>query len=101
MVLKVDNNKSKFTVRILEKEYPIEGSIPQERLTKIEEYLNQQLQKLIELAPMVPIGRLAILACLNITNDLYEQKAAYKNRLSEYQKRLDEILESIDNALKL
>jgi len=101
MVLKADNKESKFTVRILEKEYPIEGNIPQERLIKIENYLNQHLKKLMELAPMVPVGRLAILACLNITNELYEQKSIYKNRLSDYQKQIDGILQTIDNALDI
>ncbi len=89
----------RYNISILGKDYPIEGDIPQERVKDIEDYLNGKLQELQRSAPMVPLGRLTMLACLNIANEFYEQKTIYKNKLKYYERHIDDVISTIDNVL--
>jgi len=89
----------RYNISILGKDYPLEGDIPKKRIKDIEDYLNCKLQELRRSAPMVPLGRLTMLACLNIANEFFEQKAIYKNKLEYYERHIDDVISDIDNVL--
>lgn len=95
----MDEQSEKFTVTILDKEYPLEGTIEIGQMHEIESYVDRRIRELQESVPMVPIGRLAILACLNIAQELFEQKATIKARMNYYEKELNAIISAIDNVL--
>ncbi len=89
----------KFIIKILDKEYPIESNLPQERLLKVSKYLDGKFAELQKVAPMVPVGRLAILACLNIANELYDTKAAFREKLDFYESNVSEAIAAIDDVI--
>lgn len=89
----------KFIIKILDKEYPIESNLSQERLLEVSKYLDEKFSELQKVAPMVPVGRLAILACLNIANELYEAKTAYREKLDGYEAHISEVIAAIDDII--
>ncbi len=95
--MKVENGK--ISVTILDKEYPLEGAGETEQIQEIERYVDQKLRELKQSVPMIPLGRLAILACLNIANELYEQRTVFKYRLDRYENIVDSAISAIDDAL--
>ncbi|MEW6535749.1 MAG: cell division protein ZapA [Candidatus Auribacterota bacterium] len=91
--------EEKITIRILDKEYPLEGTISEEQARQLEEYVDEKIRLLQEASPMVPFSRLAILACLNIAQEVFELNNAYKQSLKEYENRIDSIISTIDESL--
>lgn len=89
----------KFVIKILDKEYPIESNLTQERLLEVSKYLDEKFADLQKVAPMVPVGRLAILACLNIANELFETKTAYKDNLAKYEASITDVINAIDDVI--
>ena len=94
-----EKNAKKFQIKILDKEYPIESNLSEERLANISVYLDSKFAELQKSAPMVPIGRLAILASLNIANELYDLKQKYKVKCEHYESQLDRIIAALQNVL--
>jgi cell division protein ZapA (FtsZ GTPase activity inhibitor) len=89
----------KFIIKILDKEYPIESNLSQERLLEVSKYLDEKFSELQKVAPMVPVGRLAILACLNIANELYDTKTAFRKKLDDYDANISAVIAVIDEVI--
>lgn len=94
------DNEDKIVISILDKEYPVEGTINENEAQEIANYVDEKLRMLKETSPMVPQARLAILACLNIAQELFEFKKRYAKELGGFEQRLDTIISEIENIVQ-
>jgi cell division protein ZapA (FtsZ GTPase activity inhibitor) len=84
-------------VRILGEEYRIAGASP-ERVRTLASFVEGKFQELQAARPLVDIKRLAVAVCLNIAEELYEERTrrtADDGNAVERVRRCRELLEDV------
>ena len=87
-------------VQILGKEYQLTGDIDHDRMKQIAVYVDGRMREVGEENCQVPLSRLAILTCLNITDELLELKSKTQTRLREAETQINMLLATVDKELK-
>ena len=96
-------NKLKVVkVNILGQEYSIRTKANPTYFKKVEEYINDKTNELVEngLNPETQQLKIAILACMNITDELFLYKNEKKDILNNIESKSNALLEFIDEKLK-
>ena len=89
-----------MTVRILDKEYRI--ACPQNEqaaLLTSANYLNERMKEIRDSGKAIGADRVAVLAALNLTHELLNQKAEREKVEQSFGIRLDSLQQRIDVAL--
>ncbi|MDB4859521.1 cell division protein ZapA [Candidatus Marinimicrobia bacterium] len=88
-------------VNILGQDYFIKSSANQTYFKQVEEYINSKTEELIEsgLNPDTEQLKIAVLACMNITDELFLYKNQKKEVLSKIESKSNALLEFIDEKL--
>tara|TARA_B100001175_G_C19336486_1_gene555183 strand:+ start:350 stop:646 length:297 start_codon:yes stop_codon:yes gene_type:complete len=88
-------------VNILGQDYFIKSSANQTYFKQVEEYINSKTEELIEsgLDPDTEQLKIAVLACMNITDELFLYKNQKKEVLSKIESKSNALLEFIDEKL--
>ncbi|HHY13671.1 MAG TPA: cell division protein ZapA [Thermoanaerobacterales bacterium] len=84
-----DKMKHRIKVTINGEEYFVKGSVPPEYIKKIANYVDQKMTNLAEGNPYLSTSKIAVLAALNITNELFTVTREYE----EFLELLEEIKE--------
>ena len=95
-------NKLKVVkVNILGQDYFIRSSANQTYFKEVEAYINEKTDELIEsgLNPDTEQLKIAVLACMNITDELFLYKNQKKEVLSKIESKSNALLEFIDEKL--
>jgi cell division protein ZapA len=88
------------SVRILEKEYQV--SCPADERTNLldsADLLNQKMREIRDSGKVVGLDRIAVMAALNITNELLQAHAKDKALEGDVGVRLKNLTERLDSAL--
>ena len=96
-------NKLKVVkVNILGQEYSIRTKANPTYFKKVEEYINDKTNELVEygLNPESQQLKIAILACMNITDELFLYKNEKKDILNNIESKSNALLDFIDEKLK-
>ena len=96
-------NKLKVVkVNILGQDYFIRSSANQQYFQKVEKYINLKTDELVEsgLNPDTEQLKIAVLACMNITDELFLYKEQKKEVLTKIESKSNALLEFIDEKLK-
>lgn len=96
------SNKLKVVkVNILGQDYFIKSAANQTYFKQVEEYINSKTEELIEsgLNPDTEQLKIAVLACMNITDELFLYKNQKKEVLSKIESKSNALLEFIDEKL--
>ena len=74
----------------------------EESLVKSIEYLNHKIEEIQKQGNIVGVDKIIIMAALNITHEFLNQNSSsdahllsYKNKITDFNKVLDQILESV------
>jgi len=87
-------------VRILEKEYRVACAKEQEAaLLAAADYLDKQMRIIQQTGRVMGLDRMAMMAALNISNDLLKLREEYKLSEHAFLERLKALQDKIDNAL--
>ena len=88
-------------VNILGQDYFIKSSANQTYFKQVEEYIDSKTEELIEsgLNPDTEQLKIAVLACMNITDELFLYKNQKKEVLSKIESKSNALLEFIDEKL--
>lgn len=87
-------------VRILEKEFRVACTKEQEKaLCEAAEYLDRHMRAIRHNGRVIGIDRIAVMAALNIANDLLKQKQAAQQANEAFSERIQLLQEVIDQAL--
>ena len=90
--------KIRVDVSILGKEYSIISRVDPEYIKKAAKYLDMKLREVSQTYPNITEAKIAVLAALNITDELFQARDAEKpggeteNRIVELTRKLSEIL---------
>ena len=91
---------SRVSVRILEKEYHV-ACPAEERAALLDsaEYLNQKMREIRDSGKVVGLDRIAVMAALNITNDLLLSRGRDEGVDTDLAGRLKTMRERVESAL--
>jgi cell division protein ZapA len=96
----VTGEVSRVTVRILEKEYHV--ACPQEERSALldsAEYLNRKMREIRESGKVVGLDRIAVMAALNIVNELLKTRGHDEGMESDMAARIKAMRERVESAL--
>lgn len=91
---------SRVSVRILEKDYHV-ACPAEERAALLDsaEYLNRKMREIRDSGKVVGLDRIAVMAALNITNDLLQSRGRDENVETDIAARLKTLRERVESAL--
>jgi cell division protein ZapA len=91
---------SRVSVRILEKEYHV-ACPAEERAALLDsaEYLNRKMREIRDSGKVVGLDRIAVMAALNITNDLLMSRGRDEGVETDLAVRLKTMRERVESAL--
>ncbi|HUO59517.1 MAG TPA: cell division protein ZapA [Candidatus Acidoferrales bacterium] len=91
-----DNN---VRVEIYDQSYNLRGS-DEEHIRKLSDYVDRKMRSVAEHTSTVDSLRVAVLAALNIADELMIIKSKYENVASEYTNRASSLRNALDSALE-
>jgi cell division protein ZapA len=91
---------SRVSVRILEKEYHVSCPL-EERAALLEsaEYLNRRMREIRDSGKVVGLDRIAVMAALNIVNELLQARGHDDGTESDLTLRVKAMRERVESAL--
>jgi cell division protein ZapA len=91
---------SRVSVRILEKEYHVTCPI-EERAALLEsaEYLSRKMKEIRDSGKVVGLDRIAVMAALNIVNELLQSRGRDEGVESDLASRIKAMRERVESAL--
>jgi cell division protein ZapA len=87
---------SGIRVNIFGTEYPIKGDTDPAYIREVADYVDQKMRSIAKNVPMQSSLKVAILAALNIADELFKARADKDKIRAELENRVDEIIDSID-----
>jgi cell division protein ZapA len=88
-----------ITVEILGREYKIRGNGDERYLRRVVSYVKERIGKVRESASLGTNEAVAILACLDIADELFREKERHEATLDTVESRSRSMVEAIDRKL--
>ena len=86
-------------VNIFGTEYPIKGSTDAEYIKKVANYVDNKMREVNQNISIDSSLKVAILAALNITDELFQEREQ-KGNLTDFQKKIQELNNQLDDCLR-
>ena len=95
----MSDSVSTIPVHIHGQRYPIRSSLEPEYVAKLASYVEEKMRSVADAAPSGDSLRFAVLAALNITDELFRCREATRVRDGEIAERAGEIERLLDRVL--
>jgi cell division protein ZapA len=93
--------KKTLRVNIYGTEYPIRGIADEEYILKVAEYVDAKMREIDQKVAVKSALKVAILAALNITDELFRERLEKGESIENYEKRIDLLLNRLQEASTL
>ena len=87
------------TVQIFGREYKIKGHADKDYIERMAKYVDSKMKELANNSSLPSSDRLAILAALNIADELFQERTKSKETLSSVDEKADQLITLIDESL--
>ena len=95
-----ENRDQAVRVSIYGQEYPIRGHGDIEYIKRVAQYVDERMVQIEERTSITSPTRLAILAALNIADELFTLQKEKERLLSEFEERAREISENLNQGMR-
>ena len=97
----MDGNENFVKVTIYGQEYTIKAPADATYIKNIAEYVDEKLREVQEelSTPQVP-AKIAILAAMNISDDLFAQKRNHEKSNNEVERKVSSLIEVVEEAIQ-
>lgn len=95
------SEKKMLKVRIYGTEYMIRGQADVEYIKTVAEYVNQKMLEVNKTIDVESSLKVAILATLNITDELFRERAEKERLKTELEQRIQRLNELLDRPLSM
>ena len=92
-------SEKSVTVSIFGTDYAIRGDTEPDRIRELAHYVDSQMRKITEESPLLPPTKVAILAALNIADELFRLRGEQETTLSKVSRRALQLARSLDKEL--
>ena len=94
-----EQKPSGIRVNIFGTEYPIRGDADPTYIKEVAEYVDRKMKEIAKNAPIHSSMKVAILAALNVADELFKERIEKEKVLAEMEHRVDEIADAIDKEI--
>lgn len=94
-----EDKKQSIKVNIYGQEYPIRSEAEVSYVQKVAEYVDRKMKEIGEKIPARTHGQLAVLAALNIADELFKEREDKEKKLSEVEEKTQSLIEWLDAKL--
>ena len=94
-----EQNSTGIRVNIFGTEYPIKGDADPAYIREVAEYVDRKMKEIARNTPIHSSLKVAILAALNIADELFRERMDKEKLLAEVENKIDEIVDSISEEL--
>lgn len=95
----MEERKQSVKVNIFGEDYPIRGDADSGYILQVGKYVDLKMKEVAErLSNKSPL-RVAVLAAMNITDELFKEREDKEKRLSDVEKRAQTLLEWLDSSI--
>ena len=98
--VRMNRDKNILTVKILDIEYPLKVTENVEYVQQIARYVDSKMREIQTAKPDRPLHQIAILAALNIADELYQQKNMRSDNLKVYEERMEKLAKKLELGIK-
>ena len=88
-----------ISVEIHGQRYPIRSALEPEYVARLAKYVDEKIIAAAELTPTSDVLRLAVLAALNVADELFRCRDVHRERSGELAARAGELERLLDRAL--
>ena len=92
------DTKNVVSVQIFGHTYTIRGEADQEYILRVASYVDRKMREITEKLPVASLSKVAILASLNIADELFKERAqrqSQEQQLSHRAARLNAVLDGL------
>ncbi|MDZ7337494.1 MAG: cell division protein ZapA [candidate division KSB1 bacterium] len=82
-------------VNIFGTDYPVRGSTDPEYILRVARYVDQKMREVDQVAAGRPVLKVAILAALNIADELFREREQRERPLEAYEERVRRLAEKL------
>ncbi len=97
-----NDGKSVVQVQILGQQLSIRGEADQDYILGVAGYVDRKMREITEKLPVASLSKVAILASLNIADELFKERASRErdgNSLTDRTARLNAVIQRLDQVL--
>jgi cell division protein ZapA len=87
------------TVEILGREYKIRGAADAAYISEVARYVDAKLREVSQGGVAPPPDRVAIIAAMNIADELFQLKRSHSEEFSSIEKRAQSLIRMLDESL--
>lgn len=91
--------RSSVTVNILGAEYPIKGDADPEYIREVARYVDDKMKEVTSNTSVSSITKVAILTALNLTDELFRERAKNQTLISEIDEKAIRLIKLLDKEI--
>jgi cell division protein ZapA len=91
--------KGTIKVNIFGQEYPIVGDDEEVYIKKLAQFVDSEMRKNSDQAPMLPTSKIAVLTCLNILDRFMKYKKENHHKIQDMLTQCDALLEKVSQQI--
>lgn len=97
----MDTQSQTIRVSIFDEEYPLraEGESDREYMSRVADHVDRAMRKIADRTPNLTTAKVAILAALNITDELYSERRDAERKLASLESRAQLLRERLESRL--
>ncbi|NIM19952.1 MAG: cell division protein ZapA [Candidatus Latescibacteria bacterium] len=84
------------TVHIMGREYKIKGFADKNYIIKVAEYVDEKMRELSKNSSLASHDKIAILAALNIADELFQERQKMSETFSSIERKADDLIEILE-----
>ncbi len=98
--MQADNSNNQVQVTIFGKPYTVKGMADPSYITNVANYVDTKMREVDEsLANVQSENRVAILAAMNVTDELFTLRRNYEKKINQFDDRIQSMSDLIDESL--
>lgn len=94
------DSKSLVQVQIFGHSYTIRGEADQAYILEVAAYVDRKMREITEKLPVASLSKVAILASLNIADELFKERAKHRNQTSQLTDKAAKLNAVLDDLLQ-
>jgi cell division protein ZapA len=98
--VQMDSEKNILKVKIFGTDYPLKVTANVDYVRRVAEYVDMKMKEIQEAKPNKPLHQIAILAALNITDELLQQKELQRRKLRNFEDRVGKLAQKLELGIK-